>query len=162
MRNLISTRALRAFAAVAALSLVATACSDDPIAPDPEPETAQIVLTIGTPGANPQVVLWTTANGSVSPTNVTIPAGQTRAVTAAFFRADGTVDPVVTDSDFRLDFTATGGTGVTVTKTGNLSATITGSGTAGQSVTYTISLFHLEEGHEEYETSAGAFRVTVQ
>jgi hypothetical protein len=83
-------------------------------------------------------------------------------VTAQFLRDDGSPDPVVNEDDFRLDFTATGGTGVTVTKTGSLTATITANGTAGQFVTFTLALFHLEEGHEEYESVAGGLRVNVQ
>lgn len=158
MRNLMTHRALRAFAAVTTLALFATACGDDdPVGPDDEPDTARIVLTIGT-----QAVTWTTGNGSVAPAAITIPAGQSRTVTAQFFRADDSQDPIINANDFRLDFNVASGTGVTVAKNGNLGATITANGTAGQSVTFTLSLFHLEEGHEEYETSAGALRVTVQ
>lgn len=161
MRNLLTSRSVRAFTAMAALAMVATACDDDPIAPDDEPDTTQIVITIGT-GATAQVVTWLTANGSVSPTNINVAAGPPRAFTAAFLRADGSVDPIINETDFRLDFTATGGTGVTVGKTSNLTGTITASGTAGQSVTFTLGLVHIEEGHNEYATTAGALRITVQ
>lgn len=156
-------RALRAFAAAAALALVATACSDDddPIAPDDEPDTTRIVLTVSS-GAGTQAITWNTENGSVAPGNITIPAGQSRTVTAQFFRADNSQDPIIDAVGFRLDFNVTGGTGVTVTKNGNLAATITAGATAGQSVTLTLALFHLEEGHEEYESSPGALTVTVQ
>jgi len=119
------------------------------------------VLTIGT-GATAQVVTWTTGNGAVTPINVNIPASQTRAVTAVFLRADASVDPIINEADFRLDFTATGGTGVTVAKTSNLGATITTGATVGQSATFTLGLVHIEEGHNEYATTAGALRVTVQ
>lgn len=152
---------MRAAAGVAALAMVATACDDDPIGPDDEPDTTSIVLTIGT-GATAQVVTWTTANGSVAPININIPASQTRAVTAVFLRADGSVDPIINVTDFRLDFTATGGSGVTVAKTDNLAGTITTGATVGQSTTFTLGLVHIEEGHNEYATTAGAFRVTVQ
>lgn len=161
MRNLISTRALRAFATAAVFSMIATACGDDPIAPDDEPDTTRIVLTITGTGAATQVITWNTENGSVTPATVTIPVSQSRAVAAQFLRADGSVDPIINDVDFRLDFNATGGQGVTITKNGNLAATITAGATAGQSATFTLALFHLEEQHEEYESSAGALTVTV-
>jgi hypothetical protein len=165
MRKPTTRLALRALGLIAAVSMVATACGDDdPIPPDREPETTTIVLTIIPPGgigATARAVAWTTANGSVTPVNITIPAGYSQVVGAQFYRADQSIDPVVTPADFRLDFTATGGTGVTVTKNGNLAATITAGATAGQSVTYTLSLFHLGEGHLEYVSSPGALRVTV-
>lgn len=161
MRKLYIPSTLRTFAGVAALALVATACEEDPVGPDDEPDTTQIVLTIGT-GATAQVVTWTTASGSVVPTNVNIPAGPPRVFTATFLRADGSVDPVINELEFRLDFTATGGAGVTVGKTNNLAGTITASGTAGQSVTFTLGLVHILEGHYDYLTIAGALRITVQ
>ena len=83
MRKLNIPSALRTFAALATLALAATACEEDPTGPDNEPDTTQIVLTIGT-GATAQVVTWTTANGSVTPTNVNVPAGPPRTFTATF------------------------------------------------------------------------------
>ena len=159
MRFPLTTRAMRAFAVLAAVSLMATACDDDdPTEPDPEPATTRIVLTIGT-GAGAQTVTWNTQNATVAPTTITIPAGQSRTVTAQFFRADNSTDPVVTESDFRLDFVRTG-TAVTITKTSNLTATLAATGTAGQSITMTMQLVHLAEGHNEYVSNA--LTVTVQ
>ena len=157
MRFPMTTRALRGLAMLAAVSLMTTACDDD----DPvevEPATTRIVLTVGS-GAGAQTITWNTQNASVTPTAITIPAGQSRTVTAQFFRADNSPDPVVTADDFRLDF-ATTGSAVTVAKTGNLAATLTATGTAGQSVTIILQLVHLEEGHNEYVSNA--VTVTVQ
>lgn len=157
MRYPLTTRAMRAFAVVAAISLIAAACDDsDPI--EPEPATTRIVLTVGT-GAGAQTVTWNTQNATVAPTTITIPAGQSRTVTAQFFRADNSTDPVITESDFRLDFVRTG-TAVTITKTSNLSATLAATGAAGQSITMTMQLVHLAEGHNEYVSNA--LTVTVQ
>ena len=158
MRYPLTTRALRALAMIAAVSVMATACGDDDPVPSEEPTTTRIVLTIGT-GTGAQTVTWNTQNATVTPTTITIPAGQSRTVTAQFFRADNSVDPVITESDFRLDFTRTG-TAVTITKTSNLGATLMATGTAGQSITFSMELIHLEEGHPEYESNA--VTVTVQ
>lgn len=153
MRFPLTSRAVRAFAVLAAVSLMATACDDDdPIEPEPEPTTTRIVLTIGS-GAGAQTVTWNTLNATVTPATITIPAGETRTVTAQFFRADNTADPVITESDFRLDFVRTG-TAVTITKTSNLSATLAATGTAGQSITMTMQLVHIEEAHNEYVSNA--------
>ena len=160
MRYLLTTRALRAFAMVAAVSLMATACDDDdPAGPDDEPATTRIVLTIGT-GTGAQTVTWNTQNTTVTPATITIPAGQSRTVTAQFFRADNTPDPVITEAGFRLDFNVASGTAVTIAKTSNLAATLTATGTAGQSISLTMELFHLGEGHEEYVSNT--VTVTVQ
>ena len=159
MRYLPTTRALRKFAVLAAVSLMATACDDDdPTENEVEPATTRIVLTVGG-GTGTQTITWNTQNATVSPATITIPAGQSRTVTAQFFRADNSVDPVITESDFRLDFVRTG-TAVTITKTSNLAATLSATGTAGQSITMIMQLVHLEEGHNEYVSNA--VTVTVQ
>lgn len=159
MQNILTTRALRAFAVLAAVSIVGACDDSDPVEND-EPTTTRIVVTIGT-GTSAQTITWNTQNATVSPTSITIPAGQSRTVTAQFFRADNSADPVINDSDFRLDFTRASGTAVTITKTGNLAATLTAAaGTAGETITFTMELIHLEEGHPEYESNA--VTVTVQ
>ncbi len=160
MQMSFARRAAHTVLALTAAAILTTACGDDPAAPDDEPDTTRIVLTVGT-GATAQTVTWTTANGSVSPATVTSPAGQSRVVTAQFLRADGSADPIVTAADFRLDLTPVTGTGVTVAKTGNLAATLTAGGTSGQSVTMTLALFHLGEGHNEYVSGPGALTVSV-
>ena len=160
MMNLVTTRHLRALAAVAMLALVATACDDDdPTGTEQEPETARVVLTIGT-GAGAQTVTWNTANQTVTPATITIPAGQSRTVTAQFLRSDNSPDPVITASDFRLDLNVTGAA-VTVAKTSNLAATITANGTAGQTATMTFAIHHLGADHREYGLS-NAVTVTIQ
>ena len=157
MRFPLTTRTLRGLAMLSAVAMIATACDDD----DPvevEPATTRIVLTVGT-GTGAQTITWNTQNATVTPATITIPAGQSRTVTAQFFRADNTADPVINADDFRLDFVTTG-TAVTVAKTGNLAATLTATGTAGQSVSVIMQLVHLEEGHNEYVSNA--VTVTVQ
>ena len=157
MQYAIASRTLRAFVGLTAVLFATAACDDDdPVAV--EPATTRIVLTIGT-GTGAQTVTWNTQNATVTPATITIPAGQSRTVTAQFFRADNSADPVITESDFRLDFTRTG-TAVNITKTSNLGATLTATGTAGQSITFTMQLIHLEEGHPEY--TSNAITVTVQ
>lgn len=151
IRNPLAYRALRMLALLATVSIVATACDDDDPVGEQEPNTQRVVLTIGT-GATAQTITWTTANATVSPNTITIPRGESRTVTAQFLRSDGTPDPVINATDFRLDFAVTG-TGITVTKNGNLGATIT-AGNAAAQPTIIMKVVHLDEGHDEYVSTA--------
>ena len=161
MPAFLTRRIPRALALLGAVATLTTACDDDPTESENEPDTSRVVLTISG-GAAAQTVTWNTDNGSVTPSTLTIPAGQTRSVTAQFLRPDNTPDPVITASDFRLDFKVVSGTGITVTKNGNLAATLTAGSTAAQSVTFTLELVHLAANHAEYTSSPGALTVTVQ
>lgn len=141
---------IRTLAAAAALSLLAAACGDDDVVEGDEPATASVEITFAGTGAGSQTLVWNTNTQAVTPSTLNIPAGQSRTVTAVFKRADGSADPVITESGFRLDFNVTG-TGITVTKTSNLTATITRA--ASGSGSFTVDLEHLGEGHTEYGPS---------
>ena len=139
---------------VLALTLVATAflgaaCDDDPVEPEPEPTFDRVEFTL-TSGATTRV---DTVNTSGTQTgNRNFPAGTTTVnLTARFLRPDGTVDPVVTAAAFELRRGTGGSQGVTFTRTAGQSfqGTISGLTTGTRSVP--IQLFHLEEGHEDFE-----------
>ena len=145
-----------AAAAVLALALFGAACSDSTGTDDDEhePEVATMRLTIGNSTVN------VSANGTVTGGPLVIPRGATTPITASFLKADGTPDPKVTASEFRLQVTlSTGVTGITfanATPNGlNGSFTTTATATGGQ---IRFALLHIEENHEDF----GPFPVTVQ
>ena len=124
------------------LSLGATTACDDPIDVDDEPEVTTIRVTAVKPGGQTEMIS-VTAN-SQNPTTVNLPSGTT--ITAAFLRADGSVEPLVNATGFELRVTPIT-SGVTFTRTGPFAGTLNAS-TAG-SKTVNLELYHLGEGHEE-------------
>ena len=119
-----------------------SACGDDGVEPEPEPEVATLRLVIGT-----QTVSVNVASGAVTGGPVIIARGNTN-VTATFLRADGSAEPLVTGTLFRLDASSSNSAVVTYTSTGPFTGTLNGlqAGTG----TVTFALFHLEEGHNEW------------
>ena len=124
------------------LALGTTAACDDPIDVDDEPEVTTIRVTATRPGGQTETIS-VTAN-SQSPATVNLPSGTT--ITAAFLRADGSVETLVNANDFELRV-APVTSGVTFTRTGPFAGTLNAS-TAGTK-TVNLELFHLEEGHPE-------------
>lgn len=133
------------FAAITFIS----ACDDDPVEPeDPADEIATIRLAIGA-----QTVDMTDSN---SP-SVTIPR-QANAVAVTFLDAAGSTLPNSLFSDFEIRLVSENAARLTFTRTGAFTGTLTGL-SAGAAVIQ-VSLFHLEEGHEDFGPRPLA--VTVQ
>lgn len=147
IRTFLTTRA--AIALIPTV-LVLGACDDDVIEPDNEPTFSTVVFTVGT-----QTVTMAEATGAVTGGPITLQAGQNANMTATFRLANGSADPVVTASDFRLDVASDNSAIVSFTRTGPFAGTLV----AGQKGTTNlrIELFHIGEGHEEF----GPFPLTV-
>ena len=156
----LSRRAARVIGTLALAALITACDDDDPIAASDEPNTSSVLLIVSGGGSAEQTITWNTENGTVTPPTITVPAGATRTVMARFLQADGTVDPIVTSEGFRLDFNVTNGAAATITKNGNLAATITAGANPG-TVSMTLDLEHLGDGHTEYGPS-NTLTVTVQ
>ena len=128
--------------ALIAATAMAACNDDDPAAPEEEPEIGSVRLTVG---AN-SVTISTTQ----SPT-LTVASGS-NAVTAEWFKPDGSVETLVTDADFELRIAQASGTNLTWTATGARSGTLAVSGlAAGASTAARVSLFHKGEGHTEVD-----------
>jgi hypothetical protein len=137
----------RRLAAALLLSANATACKESTDPGENEPEVASIRLTVGAS------TVTIAENGAVTGGPLRITTAD-QPLTASFLKADGSVESLVTSSEFRLD--VTGGTGVTFARTGPFAGTIRGS--AATTSTVTVSLFHLIENHADF----GPFTVPVQ
>lgn len=110
--------------------------NDDEEEQEPEVETMRVVIgettvNFGNGGCTPSVA------------TVTIPTGGAP-VTASFLKADGSPETIVTDAEFELKVEPAG----RFTRTGGFAGTISG-GAAG-TTTFSFSLFHKEEQHEDY------------
>lgn len=145
---------IRRLVLLLAVSLVGAACSDDSTEPDDddEPEVATLRLAVGAQTINVNVQSGVVTGGPILlATNTTTP------VTATFLRADGSLEPLITNATFRLDVTPANTNIVTFTRTGPFSGTLRGVAAGSTSVDF--SLFHLEEGHSELNRPVS---VTVQ
>jgi hypothetical protein len=133
--------------AILALGLPAASC-DDETAPEEEPEVATMRLTVGAQTVN------VADDGTVTGGPIVIAQGNT-AISAAFLRADGTADPLVTADVFRLDIESDNAGIASFVRGGSFSGSLVGA--AAGSTILRFSLFHLEEQHEDF----GPFPVAV-
>lgn len=143
---------LRLFAAVIA-ALALAACSDSTDPGDPEPEVAEMVVTIDGTAY--------TAGASGFGAQIASVGGDAVAVSAAFLNDEGDPDPAVTGADFQLSVAgnADGGplpAGVTFTRTGAFTGTLTVP--EGETATIFLGLFHVEEEHDDF----GPFPLSVE
>lgn len=138
---------VRHLAAFALIAVTAVACKESTDPEEDEPEVASMRLTVGAS------TVTVAENGTVTGGPLRISTAD-QALSATFLKADGTPEAKVTSAEFRLD--ATGGTGITFTRTGAFGGNIKGA-SAG-TVTVTFSLFHLIENHPDF----GPFPVSVQ
>lgn len=115
-----------------------------------EPEVSSMRLTIGAQ------TITVSETGTVTGGPIAITANGTVTVSAAFLRADGSADPVVTAAQFQLNADPADAGVVTFTRTGSFSGTLTG--VSAGSTTIEFSLFHIAEGHEDF----GPFPVPVE
>ena len=128
------------FAAVVALTATASACSDDPTGEEPEPEVAFVRVTVGGQSV--------TVGGGSQTGTITVPRGQST-VTVAYFRDDNSVEDRVSSTQFEFRLNPRAGTsGVTFTPNGDAGGTLNTT-TAGQK-SMDVELFHLEEGHPDF------------
>ena len=135
------SRHLRFAAVLLALTGTAAACND-PIDVDDEPDVSTFRVMAVTPTGQMQTV-DVTAN-SQTPASVTLPSGT--AITVQFLRPDGSIETIVTPTDFELRVVPVSG-GVTFARTGPF-AGVLNSATPGPK-TVTLQLYHLGEGHAE-------------
>jgi hypothetical protein len=134
----------------AAFALGAVACSDDPAAPDDEPQVNAVRLTIGTTSITVSTVS--------SPTITVAPGAN--AVTAQWLRADGSVEPLVTDAEFELRIRQATGSNLSWTASGARAGTLTVTGlAAGASTAAQVSLFHKVEQHDDFGPLTFSVRV---
>jgi hypothetical protein len=133
-------RGLHALAVAALVSSIA-ACDGDSTGTEDEPNVASVRVTVGA-----QTV--TISNNGTQTGTLTVPQGNS-AVTVAWLRPNGTVESLVTSDEFNVRMTAAAGTsGVTFTSSGAFGGTLNAT-SAGQKV-LRLSLFHLEEQHEDF------------
>jgi hypothetical protein len=139
----LSLRRLAAPLAMAAL-LTTAACSDDPTEPEDEPEVQTMTLTVG---ANS--ITFDKTTGAASGV-LTVPAG-TSTVAAVYKKADGTVESLVTSTEFDLRITPTTPANLSFTPNGAFSGTLVTSGLASNATTTArAALFHKAEQHEDF------------
>jgi hypothetical protein len=125
------------------LALGAWGCEDDPVVEDPEPEVATMRLVIGS-----QTINVDAGTGAVTGGPIAIGSGNT-AVSVQWIKEDGTPETIVTAADFELLVEPANTAIVTFSRTGAFTGNLVGG--ANGSTTITFGLFHLEEGHEEFE-----------
>jgi hypothetical protein len=141
---------LRRSSGIVALGLLLTgltACEEDE-GPEEEPEIAAIRLVIGPATIN-------STGGNPPATTPSIARG-THNVTVTALAANGST--ITLGSDFELRILQVSGVALPFTRTGALTGTINAAA-AGQGVV-TVQIFHLGEGHEDYEVAALTINVT--
>jgi hypothetical protein len=141
-------RSIIAVLGTVVFGLALASCDGSTEPEEEEPEVATMRLTI-----NAQTV-DIAENGSVSGGPIVVPVGNT-AISAAFLRADGSADPVVTADVFRLDVDSDNAGIASFSRSGAFNGNLVG--TAAGSTILRFSLFHIEEGHEDF----GPFPVAV-
>lgn len=128
---------------VLGLTFLTTACSKKTTEPDDEPEVATMRLVVGT-----QTVNVNASNGAVTGGPIVLAANTNVPVAVTFLRADGSLEPLVTATTFRMDATPANAN-LTFTRTGPFAGTLRG--TAAGATTVEFALFHLAEGHNEFD-----------
>ena len=152
LRRLRPRRALVAAATLAAVALAAACDDGDDITGEDEPDVDRMELSVGTSVVN------VSASGQVTGGPLVLPRG-TSTVTARFLRQDGTPDPQVTTTEFRLAaYTLPSGATFTATAGTFAGALSMPSVLAGQALTIGFSLFHVGEQHDDF----GPFPVPVR
>lgn len=158
---------LLTLATACALAMTATACDDDPIAVEEEPEIAVLRLTVTPTGGTAQTVNITKA-GCAQSAPIALTLNNTATVSASFLNAAGQPDEIANDpDDFRLagDADVANGpelaptpTTIVWTRTGAFAGTLRGSA-ATTTGSVKVSGFHIEEGHADFGCTA---TITVQ
>lgn len=139
--------------AVAVLATAAfTACDDDPVEPEDEPDVQTLTLTVG----SSTITIDKTTGAASGP--LVVPAG-TSTVTAVWRKADGSLEDLITSDEFDLKIVPTNSANLSWTPSGAFGGTLTTTGlTSGQTTTAAVSLFHKAAGHPDF----GEFTITIQ
>jgi hypothetical protein len=120
---------------------------DESTPPEEEPAVATMRLTVG--GATIDVE----EDGSVTGGPITISA--TTAISAAWLKADGTAESLVTGAEFELTVESADEGIVTFTRTGPFAGTL--NKVAAGTATAEFALLHIAEQHEDF----GPFPVSI-
>lgn len=145
-------RAVTVALLVASVPLFVACGDDDPVEPDPEPEVQTMTLTAG---ASSITIDKTTGAPSGQ---LTVAAGTTT-ITAAFRKADGSVEALVTGAEFDVRISPASGTPFTWTPNTSLGGTLVTSGvTSGQTIPSSVDLFHRAEAHADF----GPYTFTIR
>ncbi len=133
-----------------AVAISASACGKDATSPEEEePSVTSMVLTF----SNGQTATITGSGNNA----VRIPVGATT-VSAVFRRADGTPDPIVVTSVFRLEVVAPAGNLSFARNASNsFAGTLTATAATTTAVPVTFSLLHVAENHSDF----GPFTVNI-
>jgi hypothetical protein len=129
-------------------ALAFNACDDDPVEVVEEPEIAALRLTVGSQ------VVTVDDSGNVTGGPILIAVGNT-SIAAAALDENGDVMADVTAAEFRLDVVSANAGVVTFSRTGAFAGTL--AGVAAGQTSIDVSIFHLEEMHEDF----GEFPVSV-
>jgi hypothetical protein len=141
-----SVRFRRVIAPALIAAAAALAC-DETTPPEQEPEVATMRLTVGS------ATIDVEEDGTVTGGPITI-SGNT-SISAAWLKADGTAEDLVTGADFELTVEIANEAFVTFTRTGPFAGTL--NRVAAGTTTATLALLHIEEQHEDF----GPFPVSI-
>jgi hypothetical protein len=140
------------FAATVAVLLAAGACSDDPAAPEEEPEVQTLTLTVGS-----STITINKTTGSASG-NLVVPLGVST-VTAVWRKADNSLEDLITSGEFELRIEPVTPSNLSWVASGAFGGTLTTTGlTSGQTTTAKVSLYHIVSGHPDF----GEYTITIQ
>jgi hypothetical protein len=137
------------FAALVLTAIAFSACDDDPVEVEEEPEIAALRLTVGT-----QVVTVDAEFGTVTGGPILISVGNAN-ISAVPIDENGEVMADVTAAEFRFDVVSDDTGVVTFSRTSGFAGTL--NGVAAGQTSIDVSLFHLEEMHNDF----GEFPVPV-
>lgn len=136
-----------AFAPLLAAAVLMTACDDDPVEPaDPADAVEVMQLTVGD---------QTFDLGSGETENITIPAGEPVEVSAVFLDADDNEVGGLED-EFELNLVGEQGDEDDVTWARDASDPFAGTLTVEADASVAAQLFHIEEGHDDFEAFLNA------
>lgn len=134
---------------VLALPAIMAGCDDDPVEPEPEPTFNRVEFTI-VGGGQTRVVTVSTTGQQVG--SAALPSGTTTAtLSARFLNADNSVDQNVSAADFELRLESSTPAGITFTRAAGQSFSGTVGGLTNGTRVLIMQLFHLDEGHEDFE-----------
>ena len=143
-RRLPAFRAVRTAALLSTLALAATACDDDDITGEDEPEIESVRLVV-TPAGGTATTYTVTANGA-TPSPVQLRVGTSTIVATPLDASGRTIDEA---SEFELRMSGLPA-GVTFTQSGTLSATIAATAATTTNATVSAIMWHRSEGHDDY------------
>jgi hypothetical protein len=124
------------------LALGTTACDDDPVEVEEEPDVATMRILVGT-----QTIDVNRATGTVTGGPILLTVGTTT-FTVQFLRADGSADPTVTAADFEVRIVSSNAARVTVATTSAFAGVLTR--VAAGTASLDFQLYHTGVMHGEF------------